>query len=201
MAGRSDDSADRPEAGDRLRSDDADAVVDSERGNHDPGDGLTRNPRTGETPSERRTRQISELLQETRVAAVGVQVIIGFLLAIPFNATLDGLQRDAYLVALFAAVLATGLLLAPSVIHRSVLHLGQAAWIVAVGSRLLLLGMAATAVALVAVSLLVGDRLLEGAWRFLPPLWATLVLGGLWGALPGLRRWRLTRHDDDRAPR
>ena len=43
--------------------------------------GEHRHPRTGETPSQRHTRQIDELLMETRVAAVGIQVIIGFLLA------------------------------------------------------------------------------------------------------------------------
>jgi hypothetical protein len=51
--------------------------------------------RTGESPSERHTRQISEMLTETRVAAVGIQVIIGFLLAVPFQATPTGLGRDA----------------------------------------------------------------------------------------------------------
>lgn len=161
-----------------------------------PDDHADRDPRTGETPSERHTRQISELLQETRVAAVGVQVLIGFLLAIPFNATLNGLQRDAYVVSLLAAVLATALLLAPSVIHRSLLHQGQARWIVAIGTRLVLLGMAATAVALISASLLVGDRLFDGAWRFVPPVWAAVVLVGLWAALPLHRRRRLARHDD-----
>lgn len=168
-----------------------------------PDEHADRDPRTGETPSERRTRQISELLQETRVAAVGVQVIIGFLLAIPFNATLHGVQRDAYVVALLAAMLATGLLLTPSVIHRSLLHHGQAAWIVAIGSRLLLAGMAATAVALTAVSLLVGDRIFGNDWRYLPPVWTALILLALWAALPVWRRRRIavTNGDDDRPAR
>jgi hypothetical protein len=156
-------------------------------------DGPHREPRTDETSTQRHTRQISELLQETRVAAVGVQVIIAFLLAIPFNAELNALQRDAYVVALLAAMLATGLLLAPSVIHRRLLHRGQAAWIVAVGTRLLLLGAATTAVSLVASSLLVGDRLFDDGFRFVPPAWTALVLVGLWGVLPGLRSARLDR--------
>ncbi|MCK9250630.1 MAG: DUF6328 family protein [Solirubrobacteraceae bacterium] len=105
-------------------------------------------PRTGETPSERHTRQISEMLMETRVAAVGIQVIVGFLLAVPFDTELTGLQRDAYLVAILAGMAATALLLAPSVAHRALLHRGQAPWLVAVGTRLLLAGAAATTVAL-----------------------------------------------------
>lgn len=188
----------RRERGDRLRSEDADAVVEPE---HEPGDGPSRNPRTGETPSERHTRQINELLQETRVAAVGVQVIIGFLLAIPFTTELNELQRDAYVVALLAAVAATGLLLSPSVIHRALLHQGQTVWIVAMGTRLVLVGMAATAVALVAASVLVGDRVFDGLLRFAPAVWTTLVLTALWAVLPGQRRWRLAAHDAERSGR
>ncbi len=182
-----------------MRSEDADAVEESPSAPED--DGPSRNPRTGETPSERHTRQINELLQETRVAAVGVQVIIGFLLAIPFTAELNELQRDAYVVALLAALLATALLLAPSLIHRALLHQGQAVWIVTIGTRLVLAGLGATAVALIAASLLVGDRLFDGLWRFALPLWATLVLGALWLVLPGQRRWRLAAHDADRRAR
>ncbi len=141
-----------------------------------------------ETASERYTRQISELLAETRVAAVGVQVIVGFLLAVPFNAELEGLQRDAYVVAILAGIAATVAFLAPSVLHRAVLHRGQAPWLVATGSRLLLLGALASAVALGAVALLVGDRVLDGWVRFLPLGWVVAWVGVLWAIVPARRR-------------
>jgi hypothetical protein len=157
--------------------------------------GPHRSPRTDETPTQRHTRQISELLQETRVAAVGVQVIIGFLLAVPFQADLDGIGRVAYVVAIMSGVLATALLLAPSILHRALLHRGQAVWIVAVGTRLLLAGAAATTVSLVSASLLVGDRLFDSWLTFLPPAWAALVLLLLWGVLPVARNRRLSRDD------
>ena len=84
--------------------------------------GEDRHPRTGETASERHTRQLSELLMETRVSAVGIQVIIGFLLAVPFQATLEGMGRSAYVVSIMSGMLATALLLAPSILHRALLH-------------------------------------------------------------------------------
>ena len=89
-----------------------------------------------------------------------------------------------------------GLVLAPSVIHRALLHQGQAVWVVTIGTRLVLLGIAATAVALIAASVLVGDRLFDGLLRFAPAAWTTVVLTLLWAALPGRRRWQLARHDD-----
>jgi hypothetical protein len=152
--------------------------------------------RTGETPSQRHTRQISELLQETRVAAVGIQVIIGFLLAVPFQAELEGLGEAAYVVAVMAGMLATGLLLAPSVLHRALLHRGQAVWLVAVGTRLLLAGAAATSVALTAAALLVGDRLFDSWLTYLPAAWVAVVLGVLWLALPVARNLELDRGAD-----
>jgi hypothetical protein len=183
MSGR-DDGADPPDEDARHEG-----AAPAESGEH-------RRPRTGETPSERHTRQISELLQETRVAAVGIQVIIGFLLAVPFQATLDGLQRDAYVVAIMAGMLATALLLAPSVLHRALLHRGQAVWLVAVGTRLLLAGAAATSVALVAAALLVGDRVFDSWVRFLPAGWTAVVLAALWLVLPVARNAKLDRAED-----
>lgn len=155
--------------------------------------GDDRRPRTGESSSERHTRQISEMLMETRVAAVGIQVIIGFLLAVPFQATLTGLGRGAYVVSIMAGMLATALLLAPSVLHRALLHRGQAVWLVAVGTRLMLAGAAATSVALVSAALLVGDRIFGSGLRYLPPVWTALVLAVLWLALPLARNARLDR--------
>jgi hypothetical protein len=154
--------------------------------------GPDRDPRTGETSTQRHTRQIAELLQETRVAAVGVQIIIGFLLAVPFQTDLHGVGRGAYLVAIMAGVLATALLLAPSVLHRALLHRGQAVWIVAIGSRFLLAGSAATTISLVSASLLVGDRLFDSWLAYVPAVWAAAVLGLLWGVLPLARNRRLS---------
>ncbi|MEV4421344.1 DUF6328 family protein [Patulibacter sp. NPDC049589] len=156
---------------------------------------MSNDRRTGESPSERHTRQISEMLMETRVAAVGIQVIIGFLLAVPFQATLRGMERDAYVVSIMAGMLATALLLAPSVLHRALLHRGQAVWLVAVGTRLMLAGAAATSVSLVAAALLVGGRVFDSWLTYLPAGWTAVVLAVLWLALPVARGARLDRDE------
>ena len=43
-------------------------------------------PDRHETEAERIDRNLDELLQELRVASIGVQVLFGFLLALPFTA-------------------------------------------------------------------------------------------------------------------
>ncbi|MDO9407773.1 DUF6328 family protein [Patulibacter sp.] len=174
---------------------DADAVTEDDhpgRAEH----GAHRHPRTGETPSQRHTRQLGELLMETRVSAVGIQVIIGFLFAVPFQADLEGMGRVAYVVSIMSGVLATALLLAPSVLHRALLHRGQAVWIVAVGTRLLLAGAAATSVSLVAAALLVGDRLFDSWLTYLPAGWSAVVLAVFWFMVPVARNARLDRAAD-----
>jgi hypothetical protein len=44
-----------------------------------------------ETGAQRDDRNLTELLQELRVAAIGVQVLFGFLLGLPFTARFEGL--------------------------------------------------------------------------------------------------------------
>src|SRR3954470_16982808 len=74
-----------------------------------------------EEEQERLNRQMMELLNEVRVAMPGVQVLFGFLLAVPFQQRFGqttSFQRDVYLVTLVTAALATAFLVAPVAYHR-----------------------------------------------------------------------------------
>ena len=76
-----------------------------------------------ETEAERIDRNVGELLQELRVAGLGVQVLFGFLLAMPFTnrfASLDPEQDRLYVAVLLLAALGTALLTAPVAYHRLV---------------------------------------------------------------------------------
>ena len=74
-----------------------------------------------EAGAERINRNLSDLLQELRVAGLGVQVLFGFLLSLPFTvrfARLDGGERDLYRASLLCAALAVALLISPVAYHR-----------------------------------------------------------------------------------
>ena len=74
-----------------------------------------------ETRKERVDRELIELLNELRVALPGVQFLFAFLLIVPFQQTAKDLttfQLDVYYVALVAAAIASGLLIAPAAQHR-----------------------------------------------------------------------------------
>ena len=62
-----------------------------------------RDPSKAEQESERNSRRLLELLQEVRVATAGVQILFGFLLAVPFQQgfeRISSFQRHVYLVVL-----------------------------------------------------------------------------------------------------
>ena len=74
-----------------------------------------------EPDAERINRNLSDLLQELRVAGLGVQVLFGFLLSLPFTvrfARLDGSERNIYRASLLCAALAIVLLISPVAYHR-----------------------------------------------------------------------------------
>src|SRR5579859_8165991 len=106
---------------------------------------------TGGFSSERINRNLADLLQELRAAALGVQMLFGFLLALPFYARfseLDAAQRDLYRVSVLAAAAATALLISPVAFHRWVFRRHQKAKLVRLANVEALLGLAMVAVTL-----------------------------------------------------
>src|SRR5438477_10456816 len=98
----------------------------------------TRDPRD-ESEAERLDRNLGERLQELRVAGLGVQVLFGFLLSIPFSnkfSRLDTAQRDLYVTTLVLAAVATALLLGPVAYHRILFRHGQKEWLVRASNKL-----------------------------------------------------------------
>jgi Kef-type K+ transport system membrane component KefB len=74
-----------------------------------------------EDHGERVNRELIELLNELRVALPGAQVLLAFLLTIPFMQRfdqLDAADRRIYMFAVLAAALGSMLLIAPSAHHR-----------------------------------------------------------------------------------
>jgi len=77
--------------------------------------GETGTDRPHETGAERDDRNLLELLQELRVAGLGVQVLFGFMLSLPFTTRFVKLshpQRDLYVASLLLAAISTALLMA-----------------------------------------------------------------------------------------
>src|SRR5688500_20204759 len=85
------------------------------------GTATGRSPGDEESHSERVNRELIELINELRVALVGVQVLFAFLLAVPFAqgfADVTSLQKALFFVVLCSTAIASALMVAPSAYHR-----------------------------------------------------------------------------------
>jgi hypothetical protein len=142
---------------------------------------------------ERLNRQLTELLNELRVAMPGVQVLFAFLLAVPFQqrfAEVSAFQRDVYLVTLLSAAVATAFLIAPSAYHRIAFQQHEKEHIIRLGTRWLVCGLAALAVAMSCAVLLVTDVLFQTTTVVIVVTSVVLLFGWLWFGVGLWRRWK-----------
>jgi hypothetical protein len=147
--------------------------------------------RPGETEAERDDRNLIELLQELRVAGLGVQVLFGFLLAIPFTTKFVDLghaQRGLYVVSLLLAAISTALLLAPVAYHRLVFRQHQKEQLIKDANILAILGLAAVGLAISASVLLVVSYVAPGFIVTIITVFTVCLFAGLWFVLPLVRR-------------
>ncbi len=106
---------------------------------------------TAESIATRNNRNLADLLQELRVAGLGVQMLFGFLLALPFTTRFTKLsagQRDLYKGSLFFAAISTALLVAPVAYHRWVFRRHEKGKLLRFANVLAIVGLAAVAAAI-----------------------------------------------------
>jgi len=140
-----------------------------------------------ESEADRLDRNLGELLQELRVAGLGVQVLFGFLLSLPFTTRFSHLspgQRNLYLGTIVLAAVATALLLGPVAYHRLVFRQGLKERLVRAANIMAIAGLATVGLAVSAAVLLVTDYVSSGLTAALITAFVTCLFAGLWFALP-----------------
>ncbi|WP_030690425.1 DUF6328 family protein [Streptomyces globisporus] len=147
-----------------------------------PEDAVERDDRQPEGARERVNRRWQEVLQETRVAQTGVQILFGFLLSLAFTARfreLGGFDRGLYVVTIILAASSTAALIAPVSLHRCLSGLRLKEEVVTAAGRLMVCGMVLLALTVACTLMLILNVVLGGA------LAAGIVVGAvmLWFAL------------------
>lgn len=169
-------------------------------GRYDPRVAKADEPRE-ETVSERADRNLSELLQELRVALPGVQVVFGFLLTVPFAQRFESLtefQKDLYFATLLCTALTTALFVAPSANHRMLFRKRDKEYIVLVANRLAIAGLASMALSMCGAILLISDLVFDTPVPAVTAGGSALVFTWLWFVRPIRRRLRLEDEPDAR---
>ena len=149
--------------------------------------------RPGETAAQRDDRNVMELLNELRVVGIGVQVLFGFLLSMPFTnrfTRLSSAQRDLYLATVTLAALSTVLLVAPVAYHRLLFRRHEKESLVRVTNVMAIAGLVTVGFAVSCAVLLVVGFIAPGAPAIVITAIVVCAFAGLWFALPLSRRDR-----------
>jgi hypothetical protein len=148
-----------------------------------------------ETPLERLDRNTVELVQEMRVAAVGIQVLFAFLLVVPFNngwRRVTAFDRYDYFVTLLCIATAAALLIAPSIHHRLLFRRGQKAYLVEIGNRLMIVAMVFLTVGLTGILVLISHVIFGAVTAGVVGALGALGVSTMWFGVPLNRRRKLS---------
>lgn len=151
---------------------------------------------SAEDPRERVNRRWNEILQETRVAQTGIQILFGFLLSVAFTQRFERLgdfDHRVYVITVVLGASAIGALIAPVALHRFLSGSRMKDEVVVVAGRFMVCGM-------VLLALTIGCTLLLLLHTVLTDLLAEILVGtvmawfaGAWFVLPLVLKMRSGR--------
>jgi hypothetical protein len=161
----------------------------------DGSKGQTRGPEPGESPKERVDRELKELLEEIRVILPGLELLLGFLIILPFTAreAISGFEQALYLASLIAASIGLALLVAPTIYHRIHFRDVDKEGLIFLANRLVIVASALVALAIALAVYLVVQTLLGGAIAAIIAAANALVFAWFWFGLPLVRGARGNR--------
>lgn len=148
-------------------------------------------PDPEESPKERVDRELIELLNGLRVILPGVQVLLAFLLTVPFSTGFKGAtatDRFVYFATVLLTVGATGALTMPAAYHRIRFRQGDKEQMLRLSNSFAIVGLALLTLAMATVVFLI-TNVLYGLAAAIPVSIAVFaVLALSWFAVPVFRR-------------
>jgi membrane-associated HD superfamily phosphohydrolase len=155
-----------------------------------------------ETEDQRLDRNLSELLQELRVALPGVQVLFAFLLAVPFQQNFTEItpfQEKTYFATLLCTAISAALLISPSAYHRMTFRYQQKEHLVFLANRLTIVGLGFLALAMTGAIMLITDVLYGTVATAVTTAAAVAMFTVLWYLMPLRRRFSLEESEPPRS--
>jgi Family of unknown function (DUF6328) len=144
-----------------------------------------------ESRSERINREVIELINELRVALVGVQVLFAFLLAVPFAQgfqSVTSFQKTLFFGVLCSTAIASALLVAPSAYHRINFRSKDKEQMLRTSNGLMIAGLSFVALSITGSVALIADFLYSSTTTIVSAIVGLMLFVGLWFVLPVLRR-------------
>jgi hypothetical protein len=144
-----------------------------------------------ESRRERVNRELIELLNELRVALPGVQVLFAFLLAVPFAngwTKVTSYQKDIFFATLLLTAISTACFIVPTAYHRLNFRKREKERILFISNKFAIAGIMLLALSMTGVIVLITDVIYSKSASIVTGGLALCVFGGLWLALPLIRR-------------
>lgn len=157
----------------------------------------------GENRAQRVNRELIELLNEVRVALPGVQVLLAFLLSVPFTQRFTRItshERAIYYVTVLLAMASTVMLITPSAYHRLNFRRRRKDRILFVANRMVIVGIGFLALALTGVVVLISSVLYGTGAAVAAGTFAGVTMAWFWYGLPLSQRWSQDVGDEDGEP-
>ena len=123
----------------------------------------------GESKKERVDRELHELLEEIRVALPGIELLLGFLLVLPFTErfhVLGNIDRGVYLGCFLVTAMCTALFVAPTAHHRLGFRRVDKEHLLARANKQILAGLALLGVSISASSYVVASVVVGAPWSY-----------------------------------
>lgn len=150
----------------------------------------------GETEQQRIDRNLTDLLQELRVAFPGVQFLFAFLLVVPFQRgwpEVDHAAKVVYFAALILTAISSICFISPTARHRMRFRERDLEWVVTSGQRLTIAGLVCLGGAIAAVLLLITMVVFSTAFAIVVCVLIALLIVWAWFGAPLIRSWRRGR--------
>jgi hypothetical protein len=149
--------------------------------------------RRNESEEERLDRNFMELLQELRVASLGVQFLFAFLLVVPFQDGWDRVtefEKRVYYIDLLLTAIAGVCLMAPVARHRLRFRDLDKKWIVESSHKYAIVGMVFLALAIGGVIMLISHVVFSAALAAVATALILAAIGWIWFGAPLVRELR-----------
>jgi Family of unknown function (DUF6328) len=147
----------------------------------------TSRPEPSESPKQRVDRELIELLNGLRVILPGVQVLLAFLLTVPFSSGFgkaSSTERILYFLTVLLTVAATGALTMPAAYHRIRFRQGDKERMLRISNVFAIVGLVILTFAMASVVFLITNVLYGIAAAVPVALVCLAVLGFSWFAVP-----------------
>ena len=139
-------------------------------------------------------KDVREMLEEIRVALPGVELLLGFLLVLPFSQNFDRLatpERGIYLACFLLTAAVIALFIAPTAAHRLGFRKVDKLVLLVRTNRQIVAGLAMLAVAIAFATYLVCTMVLAASWPAIVAGAVALWCIAWWFVVPRVARSRM----------